>query len=59
MGEKKVNGRKRHILVDVLGLLIKVVVHAADEADNKGAKHVLANIKAKHPRLERIWVDGA
>ena len=34
---KKVNGRKRHILVDALGLLLAVVVHAADIQDREGA----------------------
>ena len=36
------NGRKRHILVDAMGLLIRVVVHAADIQDRDGAKRVLA-----------------
>jgi putative transposase len=40
-GGKKVNGRKRHVLVDTLGLVLKVTVHAADISDGAGAKLVL------------------
>jgi putative transposase len=57
---KKINGIKRHILVDTLGLLLAVVVHAANIQDRDGAKLVFA--KAKHlgpwPRMERVWADG-
>lgn len=38
-GSKKLGGRKRHILVDMLGLLLKVKVHAADILDRDGARH--------------------
>jgi putative transposase len=55
---KKVNGRKRHILVDVMGLLLMVVVHAANIQDRDGAMLVLGKAKGKFPRLELIWADG-
>jgi putative transposase len=56
---KKVKGRKRHILVDVLGLLLAVYVHPADIQDREGAKGLLARAKAKgFPRLQLIWADG-
>jgi len=55
---KKVRGRKRHILVDALGLLLMVVVHAADIQDRDGAKLVLARVKECFPRLQWIWADG-
>jgi putative transposase len=55
---KKVNGRKRHLLVDTLGLLLAVVVHAADIQDREGAKLVLEKIKHLLPRLQLIWADG-
>lgn len=55
---KKVNGRKRHIVVDTLGLLIAVVVHAGSVQDRDGAKSVLGKLKGKFPRLSRIWADG-
>jgi putative transposase len=55
---KKVNGRKRHILVDTLGLLLMVVVHMASIQDRDGAKSVLTKIKGKFSRLQLIWADG-
>ena len=55
---KKVKGRKRHILVDTLGLLLMVVVHTADIQDRDGAKLVLEKAKLLFPRLSLIWADG-
>jgi putative transposase len=55
---KKVKGRKRHILVDKLGLLIAVVVTSAGVQDYHGAKPLLERIKGRCPRLEVIWADG-
>ena len=56
---KKVNGRKRHLLVDTLGLLLTVVVHVASLQDRDGAKLVLEKIRGRFPRLQLIWADGA
>jgi putative transposase len=57
---KKINGVKRHILVDTLGLLLAVVVHAANIQDRDGAKLVFerAKIKGTWPRMQRVWADG-
>jgi len=55
---KKVKGRKRHILVDTIGLLLMVVVHTANIQDRDGAKLVLAKVKGCFPRLQLIWADG-
>jgi putative transposase len=55
---KKIKGRKRHILVDVMGLLLMVVVHAADIQDRDGAKLVLGKVTGNFPRMELIWADG-
>jgi len=55
---KKVKGRKRHILVDAMGSLLMVVVHAANIQDRDGAKLVLAKVKGRFPRLQLIWADG-
>ena len=52
------NGRKRHIVVDTIGLLLAVVVHTADIQDRDGAKLVLAKLKGRFPRLKLIWADG-
>lgn len=51
-------GRKRHILVDTLGLLLKVVVHAADVQDRDGAKLVFKRMRKHFKRLKLIWADG-
>ena len=55
---KKVKGRKRHILVDTIGLLLIVVVHTANIQDRDGAKLVLEQVKDLFPRLELIWADA-
>ena len=55
---KKVNGRKRHILVDTLGLILSVVVHAADIQDRDGAKLVLEPLRGRFSRLRLIVADA-
>ena len=55
---KKVNGRKRHILVDTLGLLLSVAVHPADIQDRDGAFEVLRRARRMFPFIERIFADG-
>lgn len=55
---KKVTGRKRHLLVDTLGLLLLVVVHAANLQDRDGAKLVCLRATRQYPRLRLIWADG-
>jgi putative transposase len=56
---KRVAGRKRHLVVDTLGLLIAVVLHPANVQDQDGAKDVLRRAKARFPRLKLIWADSA
>ena len=59
-GNKKIKGRKRHILVDTLGLIIAVVVTAADTDDRLGLGELLTAYFADGvKRLRKIWVDGA
>jgi putative transposase len=53
-----VNGRKRHIVVDTLGLLLAVLVHSADIQDRDGAPALLWRLKGRFPRLRLIWADG-
>ena len=56
---KKVTGRKRHILVDTLGLLLNVVVHPADVQDRDGARLVLdQRTRRLFPFIERIFADA-
>jgi putative transposase len=56
---KKVNGRKRHIVVDTIGMLLAVVVHSAAIQDRDGAMLVLAKLRGRFPRLKLIWADAA
>lgn len=59
-GAKKVTGRKRHIAVDTLGLLLAVVVTAASVADAVGARAVLKCLRQRaFPRLEVVRADSA
>jgi putative transposase len=58
-GGKKINGRKRHVLVDTQGFVLKARVHGADVMDRDGVKLLLAgSIKAELPRLSHVWLDG-
>jgi len=56
-GGKKISGRKRHILVDTLGLLLKAKVHAADILDRDGARLLLEPVKQVFSRLSHVWAD--
>ena len=56
---KKVKGRKRHLLVDTLGLVLAVVVTAASVSDAKGARKLFAKMGGGCKKLRRIWVDGS
>ena len=55
---KQVNGRKRHVLVDTLGLLLAVVVTAASTSDPAGARLLFARLGGACKKLRKIWVDG-
>ena len=58
-GGKKVQGRKRHVVVDSLGLLLAVVVTAADVDDAKAAIDLFAGMPgADYPRLRVVWGDS-
>ncbi len=50
-------GRKRHIVVDTLGLLLVVVVQAASLSDTEGALDVGAKLRGRFPRLQHLWAD--
>jgi putative transposase len=53
------SGRKRHLLVDTLGLPITAYVTPADVHDTKGARALLAGLAPLVPRLKKIWADRA
>jgi len=54
---KKLKGRKRHIAVDVLGLILIIIVHSAGIQDRAGAKLVFQRL-ARAFTVQRIWADG-
>jgi putative transposase len=55
---KKVTGRKRHLLVDTMGLILLVLVHPADVQDREGARSLLSALVGRFPRLQLIWADA-
>ncbi len=57
-GGKKVTGRKRHLVVDTLGLLLTVLVTTANVQDRDVAAQMLASTKAKHPTAGKTYVDA-
>lgn len=58
-GGKKINGRKRHILVDVMGLLLTVMVTSAAIDDGAAAAEVTSRLRPEDfPRLKKLWGDN-
>jgi putative transposase len=57
-GGKKVNGRKRHLLVDTQGLVLKAKVHSANVFDRDGIKVRLEQVKGRFTRLTHLWLDA-
>jgi putative transposase len=58
-GGKKVNGRKRHIFVDVLGLVLALFITGANVQDRDAAVPVLMQVHQEYPTIKLAWVDGA
>jgi transposase len=58
-GGKKINGRKRHLVVDCLGLLLAVLVTAASTTDRDAAHAMLPPLRARYFRLKLIWADSS
>jgi len=56
---KKVNGRKRHIVVDTMGLLLAVIITTASVQDRDGARTVLDRLRFAMPSVVHIWADGS
>jgi putative transposase len=55
---KKVNGRKRHVVVDTLGLLLVVVVTAASTQDRDAARALLWRLRVAQHRIRLVWADA-
>jgi transposase len=56
-GAKRIMGRKRTVLVDTMGNLLAVLVHAADWTEQTGGRALLDMAKSLLPQLQKIWVD--
>ena len=56
---KQVKGRKRHLLVDTMGMVMMVVVTGASVQDRDGAKLLFTKVAQQFSRLQHIWADGA
>lgn len=56
---KNVKGRKRHILVDTLGLLLVAIVTAASVSDPQGARQLFRRLRGSCKKLRKVWVDGS
>ena len=57
-GGKKINGRKRHILVDSSGLVLCAQVHSAAIADRDGTKPLLEAAAKRFAKLRHLWADA-
>jgi len=55
---KRINGKKRHILVDTLGLLLHAMIHPADTQDRDGGILLMSTVLGKYPFLEKLFADG-
>jgi putative transposase len=56
-GGKKVSGRKRHLLVDTLGLVLRADVHTADLQERATVPRLLGGADREFPRLDKVWLD--
>ncbi len=55
---KKIAGRKRSIITDTLGLLLTVLVTAANVQDSVAGTRLIDQVAAEHPTVRKVWVDG-
>ncbi|MFD8305149.1 IS5 family transposase [Streptomyces sp. NPDC059690] len=55
---KKIKGRKRHLITDTLGLVLAVLVTAANVHDTNGGKQLLDDLAAHHPSVTKVCADG-
>lgn len=57
-GGKKINGRKRHIATDTIGLLLVVLITAASVQDRDGGRSLLWALRCCFPTVTKVWADG-
>ncbi|MEU2135475.1 IS5 family transposase, partial [Streptomyces sp. NPDC018352] len=57
-GGKKINGRRRHVITDSVGLLLMVLVTAANVTDRQAARVMLPHLRARFRKIALVWADG-
>src|SRR5690242_21609080 len=57
-GHKRVNGRKRHLLVDTLGMVVARRVEAANVSDQRAGARLLADLRSGFPRIQTVMADA-
>jgi hypothetical protein len=57
-GAKKINGRKRHLVVDTKGLPLFVLVTPAGMTDREAVKEMLSRLRLMHPEITIVWADS-
>ncbi|MBZ2407266.1 IS5 family transposase [Streptomyces sp. L06] len=57
-GGKKINGRRRHLICDTIGLLLVINVTAGDVTDRQAATDMLPALRERFPTITRLWADG-
>lgn len=57
-GGKKINGRRRHLICDTVGLLLLINVTAGDVTDRQAATDMLPALRERFPTITRLWADG-
>ncbi|MFC9243890.1 transposase [Streptomyces sp. NPDC057136] len=57
-GGKKINGRRRHVITDSLGLLLMVLVTAADVTDRQAARIMLPRMRERFRKISLVWAEG-
>ncbi|WP_329059294.1 IS5 family transposase [Streptomyces sp. NBC_01453] len=57
-GGKKINGRRRHVITDCLGLILMVLVTAADVTDRHAARAMLPRLRTRFRKITLVWADG-
>ena len=57
-GGKKINGRRRHVVTDCLGMILMVMVTAANVTDRQAARIMLPGLRERFRELTLVWADG-
>lgn len=57
-GGKKINGRRRHVITDCLGLILMVMVTAGNITDRQAARGMLPLLRTRFPKIGLVWADG-